>query len=72
MAVLAAVADHVGTEPSKLDTPLYRAIDPDALDRLVAAGEDVRVTFTYAGHAITVRGDGTVDVDDHDEGGLVR
>lgn len=39
-------------------SPLYERIDPDALDALLAAGTgreaDCAVTFTYAGHRVTV------------------
>lgn len=45
--------------------PIYRAIDPDALDALFdAAGEtdrsSVEVTFAYAGYEVTVDGNGRV------------
>ena len=47
--------------------PLYRTVDPDALDALfrpTAEGvrRDVRVAFRYAGCAVTVRADGVVRV----------
>lgn len=48
--------------------PLYQSIDPDALETLFAPQADGseradgRVTFTHAGHVVTVSSDGTVDV----------
>lgn len=63
MAVLEAVAERDGIDPSELDTPLYSAIDPDALDCLLDAGADVTVTFEYENHTVTASGDGRVVVD---------
>lgn len=63
MAVLEAVADHTDTDPADLDTPLYQAIDPDALDRLVESAAAVTVSFEYAGHAVTVESNGEIDID---------
>jgi len=43
--------------------PLYEVVDPDALDALFADdGAFGVVTFEYAGHDVTVRADGTVEV----------
>ncbi|RBI60511.1 hypothetical protein DMJ13_18385 [halophilic archaeon] len=48
--------------------PLYQSIDPDALEALFAPKDDGskrsegHVTFTHAGHHITVSSDGTVDI----------
>ncbi|MFC7069584.1 HalOD1 output domain-containing protein [Halobaculum lipolyticum] len=64
--VVAAVAAALDVRPMQLDTTLYEAIDPDALQRLVpcdgpsAAG--VTVTFTWAGCTVTVEGSGRVVV----------
>lgn len=67
-AVVESVAERVGVDPIDLDPPLYRAIDPDALDELLtslsANGEEGSVSFTYLDFEITVRGDGTVHLDD--------
>lgn len=66
-AVVAAVAQHTGTDPISLE-PLYTAVDPDALDALFGFGRpgvdrsSTRVTFTYCGCEVTVSGDGTVRV----------
>lgn len=66
MQVLETIAEAEGTDPEQL-TPLYSAIDPDALDALIdvrgtsQTGVD-RVVFSYEGYTVTVTGDGRVDV----------
>ena len=64
--VISEVAEREGIDSVDIDTPLYEVIDPDALDSLFAsAGQHTHgchVIFTYAGHEVTVRADGTVDV----------
>lgn len=62
--VVEAVADAAGTDPLALEPPLYHAIDLDALERLVASRSTRLIRFEYADHTVTVRGDGTVLVDD--------
>lgn len=65
-AVVEAVADAHGVSPLDLEPPLYEAVDPDALEQFVARADhpaaSVTVTFTYAGHEVTVDGDGEVSV----------
>lgn len=56
-----------GEDASSRVSPLYRSVDPDALDALFrpTAGSlrgDGRVTFSYAGCEVTVRADGVVRV----------
>lgn len=70
MSILAAVASELGVDVADLDQPLYDAIDPDALNRLLEHGSAVSVTFEYDGHRITVDGDG-VEVADP-AGGVPR
>lgn len=61
MRVLDALDDH-GLHP--LDHQLYDAIDPDALDQLVAStGQDTVIRFTVDVFHVTVTGDGVVDVE---------
>ena len=66
-AVIEMVAIAADREPSALE-PLYDTVDPEALDTLIRRNGDVesttemRVTFTYAGHDVTVRGDGELTV----------
>jgi hypothetical protein len=68
-AVIRAVARAEGIDPTDLETPLYEAVDPDALDDLVSLGpadhpsSGVRVEFTYCGYEVQVRGDGTVTLE---------
>lgn len=65
--VVVAMARASETEPNDLP-PLYEAVDPDALDAVFAAQGDqsrrtgVTVTFPYAGHEVSVRGDGEICV----------
>jgi hypothetical protein len=44
--------------------PLYSAIDPDALDQLVANMTDGEISFTYAGRTVTVSSDGTIAIEE--------
>jgi hypothetical protein len=70
--VITAVAETTGNDPTEVG-PLYRVIDPDALDRLFdatptnarAAG---RVEFTFAGCDVVVHGNGAVEVAEIDAG----
>jgi hypothetical protein len=52
-AVLAAVAEREGVDETELETPLYEAIDPDALDDLFRDGRG-HVSFQYAGYVVTI------------------
>lgn len=66
MQVIEAVASEERSRPEEL-SPLYAAIDPDALDALLdSVGNSgngvIRVEFTYEGYLVTVSGDGRVDV----------
>jgi len=60
-----AVAAARGVDPVALP-PIYESVDVDALNALLAGAPDRpgdvegRVTFTYAGYAITVDFDGLV------------
>lgn len=63
--VIRSVAEARDVTPLELPTPLFDVVDPDCLDRLVDSGaDDLRVTFTYHGCEVTVRGDGSVTVSD--------
>jgi hypothetical protein len=63
VAVVEALSDSTGRDSTDLPT-LNDSIDPDALDALCSDStndrEAVTVTFAYAGHTVTVLGDGTV------------
>lgn len=67
-AVVHAVADAEGADPLDL-TPLYDAVDPDALDSLFASltGEGAasidEVSFEYEGYDVTVTADGSVSLE---------
>lgn len=65
-AVVEMVAIASDREPFGLQ-PLFDAIDPEALDALVARNDEERPTDTfvslrYSGHDVTVRSDGEVEV----------
>lgn len=68
--VLRRVADAEGEDPGDLDPPLFRVVDPDALDALFAptTGPSDRTTglvrFEYLGYKVTVLADGSVSVRD--------
>ncbi|WP_290813768.1 HalOD1 output domain-containing protein [Halovivax sp.] len=57
------VADRTGASFEELP-PLYEAIDPEALDRLVTAGRtpSLEVHFAYAGFRVSVGGDGAIEL----------
>jgi hypothetical protein len=58
-----AIAADLGADASDL-TPLYRAIDPEALAAFVARSTDARVTFVYLDVEVAVDGTGTFSVRD--------
>lgn len=68
LAVVDAIAEREGVDPTDLDVPLYDAIDPDALENLfpVDAGGRPRcrghVTFAYGTHCVRVTSDREVRV----------
>jgi hypothetical protein len=65
--VISAVAEARGVAPTELETPLFQAIDPDALERLLS-GDDrpgsatTIVGFDWAGCSVVVHGTGQVEV----------
>lgn len=68
-AVVEAVAEAEGVDPVALRTPLYEAIDPDALDAVFEPADesaplDGRVSFEYYGYTVAVGSDGAVTLAD--------
>ena len=60
--VVGTVADAEDAEPTEL-SPLYEAIDPDALDSLVeGSDDDLCIDFECCGYDITVTGAETVEI----------
>lgn len=57
--VIQKVATATNSDPLELP-PLYGPIDPDALNVLIEQMADGEISFTYAGHEITVESDGTI------------
>jgi hypothetical protein len=67
-SVVEAVAAVTNTAPASL-SPLYDAVDPDALNRLVESGRELpssdrRVSFRFEGCLVSVHGDGRTVVSD--------
>lgn len=65
VAVVEAVANAEGVDPTALSPPLYHVIPTDALNELIATTvttdrPTIRVTFAYHGYEITVRNDSHV------------
>ncbi|WP_436932787.1 HalOD1 output domain-containing protein [Halosimplex halobium] len=65
--VIEAIADETGTDPLRLEPPLYEVVDTDALDAIYESGA-ATVEFEYDGHSVVIDDDGTVTVDG--EGGV--
>lgn len=69
-AVITAVAEHEGVDPTELDSRLYEVIDPDALDALFSGQRNdtgspiARLTFSFNGSEVHVTSDGGVWVSD--------
>ncbi|ELZ18507.1 hypothetical protein C477_10588 [Haloterrigena salina JCM 13891] len=66
--VVREVAAHDGVDPMDLSPPLFRSVDPAALDALfeptyAESARDGRVTFAYDGKQVTVDSDGEVRID---------
>jgi hypothetical protein len=60
--IVESVAAERDVDPLDLEPPLFEVIDADALDALVR-DSSIAVQFQYAGHAVTVRPDGEIDVE---------
>lgn len=66
------IATHKGVDPANLE-PLYKTIDPDALDALFAPRTDGtarttgQIIFTHAGYEITVNSNRTITVEPIEE-----
>lgn len=61
-AVVSAVAEREGVDPTRLPTPLNDVVDTDALEAIFRA-DTGRVTFEYMGYLVTVDHTGTVTLD---------
>lgn len=68
VAVVEAVASREGIDPTEFDVPLFDAINPEALDKLVGGAPErqnpLQIEFTYYGYDVVVTSDGSVRVSD--------
>ncbi|MFW6320321.1 MAG: HalOD1 output domain-containing protein [Halohasta sp.] len=65
VAIARAVASVSGVDPLSLEPRLYDAVDPDALVRLLTGDStdgEVRITFPFGSHEVTVAGSGEIVV----------
>ena len=62
LRIVAAIAETTDADPATM-APLFRTIDTEALDHLLAAETPLEVVFEYQGRAIEVSTDGHVSVD---------
>lgn len=69
--VVLAIVEREGVDPTDLETPLCKVIDPDALDTLYpsdgTAPPHGRVTFSYNGYNVRVTADRDVRISARDE-----
>lgn len=71
-AVIETVSIAANTDPSTIE-PLYRSVDPDALDDLVrsdgttSTNSATTVSFTFVEYEVSVQSNGTVAVRPIDE-----
>lgn len=62
--VVASIAAAEDLDPSELDVPLYEAISPSALNRLLEHGGTLeQLSFQYLGYDVTVYADGRIELD---------
>lgn len=70
--IVTAVADAKGVSPLEVSPPLYEAIDPDAIQAVLASMQSPpeesvgTLQFPYSGYDVTVTEDGRVSIDPHD------
>ncbi|MHB9287412.1 HalOD1 output domain-containing protein [Halobacteriales archaeon Cl-PHB] len=62
--VVKDVAASKNVDPFQLP-PLYDAIDPEALEKLIHSAVDIQVDFQYADVAVSVDGNHNVEVHPH-------
>lgn len=65
--LLVAIAERDDVDPGRMKPPLATAVDPDALEKLLAGepADDggIEIRFTYRGHDVVVRQDGGISID---------
>lgn len=65
IAVVETMAEVHGVEPTELDVTLYDIVDPDALDAIFLGGTvgDISVRLQVGRHLVTIRGDGSIQIE---------
>lgn len=67
-AVVEAIADHEGTNPSELQPTLHSVINPEALDSLVhsmsthGSCSQGQIGFFYCGYEVSINSEGEIAV----------
>lgn len=67
VSIIRAVAAVSEVDPVSLEPRLYDVVDPDALEALVGSdptGSDVRISFPFGRHLVTVTGAGEIVIRD--------
>lgn len=63
--ILLAVADKKGIDPLELTPPLYEAVDPEALDKLLSDSSTImNIHFEYNGFRVEVQSDFSITISD--------
>lgn len=65
-SIVRRIAEREGIDTGELSTPLYSAVDPEAVDALfesIPEGNEARLTFEYSEYTVTVYSDGRVRID---------
>lgn len=63
LAILETVAEIEGIDPLDLHPPLYDAVDPDVIEKLVQAEGFQSLCFRYLGRSVTVESDRQITVE---------
>ncbi|WP_435158149.1 DUF7504 family protein [Haladaptatus sp. DFWS20] len=67
--IIQEMIEAAGVEPSDIPNPLYESVDPDALEELFqplmdgTPRENYEVSFAFAGHYITIRDGGRIQIE---------
>lgn len=67
-AVIYAIAEREGVDPTDLDRPLYEVLDPEAMDALFSESDSSvgQLQFRYLGYEVRLTSNGSVQVSEPD------